>query len=135
MILPEEVWFPLRDFELGYEISSFLRIRNRQTKKLINGWKTQLGYIEVELTVSEKSTKKIKLHRLIALQFIPNPENKKQVNHINGIRDDNRITNLEWCTAEENMVHSFKYVRPRKVILCDCCKKKLTEEEKAEINF
>ena len=66
------------------------------------------GYLRVTLRAGE-AKRSINVHRLVATAFIPNPENKPQINHINSIRDDNRLVNLAWVTHSENMLHGFKY--------------------------
>lgn len=65
------------------------------------------GYLAVALS-DGKIQKAFSIHRLVAITFIPNPENKPCVNHINGIKTDNRAVNLEWCTQSENAKHSFR---------------------------
>lgn len=65
------------------------------------------GYIYVQLW-NNSNYKNIRLHRLVAENFIPNPENKCQINHIDGNKQNNRIDNLEWCTASENIIHAYK---------------------------
>lgn len=84
-------------------------------KKQINN----CGYYRVELSKSGKQ-KKYFVHRLVATAYIPNKDNFPQVNHINGNKLDNRVENLEWCTASQNHKHSFKYLgRPVTKVLDD----------------
>lgn len=65
------------------------------------------GYLRTMLKGDDGITKTIKVHRIIAQTFIPNPENKPCVNHLNSIRSDNRVPNLAWATYQENSKHSF----------------------------
>lgn len=66
------------------------------------------GYLVVRLYSEQGVATDFLIHRLIATHFISNPEKKPQINHINGIRNDNRIENLEWVTCKENIVHCFR---------------------------
>tara|TARA_R110000851_G_scaffold316339_1_gene479369 strand:- start:42 stop:512 length:471 start_codon:yes stop_codon:yes gene_type:complete len=68
------------------------------------------GYLRIHIK-NDIERLNIYVHRLIAETFIPNPVNKSQVNHINGIKTDNRAVNLEWCTPSENIIHSYHVLR------------------------
>tara|TARA_R110002126_G_scaffold255862_1_gene398890 strand:+ start:439 stop:915 length:477 start_codon:yes stop_codon:yes gene_type:complete len=90
-----------------------LRIFKGYTKE-IKHYKRPDGYMQVALYKNGKR-KMFKVHRLLAIAFIPNPENKRCVDHINGIRDDNRLENLRWVTHSENM-YGFRKQRPLSII-------------------
>lgn len=88
------------------EIKTF-NWKNKGVEKVMKPALDNCGYLRTVLYNNEGVAKTIKVHRIIAMTFIHNPENKPQVNHINHIRSDNRVHNLEWVTASENVKWSF----------------------------
>ena len=90
-----------------YEISETGIIRNRSNKKIKSQYVGSTGYYMVSFSYNNK-TKPQRVHRLIANTFIPNDNNLKFVNHIDGNKLNNEISNLEWCTHSHNMKHAFE---------------------------
>lgn len=108
-----ELW---REIKVGYEVSSLGRIKSLSKKiagrngfritkeKILKQKTTTTGYLSIQMG---KECKGVLVHRVFATAFIENPLNKPQVNHINGIKNDNRIENLEWVTQSENQIHAY----------------------------
>lgn len=85
----------------NYEVSDEGEVRNKQTGRILKGILDGRGYLQVGLCVKGKKTKFL-IHRLVALAFIPNPDNLLFVDHVNGNRINNHIDNLRWGTKQEN---------------------------------
>jgi len=119
----EEIWKDVSGYEGLYQVGSSGKIKSLITKGLIGKNKTDTterlmtpavndkGYLRISIINSDSKRKSHRVHRLVAIEFIPNPDSKKEVNHINGIKTDNRIENLEWCTLSENTKHYHKFLK------------------------
>lgn len=102
----QEIWRDIKNYEGLYQISSLGNVKSLRNNKILKPGIRNEYYI-VSLCKGGKQKSKT-IHRLVAKTFIPNPKNKEQVNHIDGNKLNNRIENLEWCTNQENIIHSWK---------------------------
>jgi hypothetical protein len=107
-----EIYKDIKGYEGWYQISNLGNV-----KRIMPGVRTYVGrimkssidangYYSVQLFRGKPDTREI--HRLVGQAFIPNSENKAEINHINGVKTDNQIKNLEWVTRPQNMQHAFK---------------------------
>lgn len=122
-IIPDEIWKPVFGYEGLYDVSNtglikrlkrsvkqrnmYVEITRVHPELILSPYVDKDGYLATNLRKNTKR-KAMKVHRAVALAFIPNPDNKEQVNHINLIKDDNRVENLEWATQSENHIHAYE---------------------------
>jgi len=101
-----EVWKTIKEFE-KYEVSNYGNIRNKIKNTLLKISITPDGYQYLNLTKNKKQYT-FRVHRIVAIAFIENIYNKPTVNHINGIKTNNIVKNLEWATRKEQSQHCLK---------------------------
>jgi hypothetical protein len=141
--MQNEIWLPIKGYEGLYECSSLGRIKSlpriaSNNQPFPGGIRKQFidprpgyGYLNVGLNINGKKRSKC-VHRIIAIAFLGLPSMSLDVNHINGIKTDNRIENLEWLSRSENIKHSFK-LGLSKIHGMYSRNKKLNTEKVAEI--
>lgn len=103
-----EIWKDIKGYEGLYQVSNLGRVKSlnyNHTKKegILKPQLTCYGYLRINLKA--KRNKIYSVHRLVANAFIPKPKGKTQINHINEIKTDNNVSNLEWVTCKENINH------------------------------
>ncbi len=123
--MQEEIWKDIPNYEGIYQASNLGRIKSlkrkvkifytklnkeafkTQKERILKPRKSKLGYLDVCLCVDNK-TKLEFVHRLVALTFLEHSETNNTVNHINGCKSDNYVSNLEWLSLSDNQKHSYK---------------------------
>lgn len=115
--LEGEKWLPLVGYEDYYQASNMGRIKSLWSgrNRVIGGCFDQDGYIKITLTNPDRSQSTYRRARLIALTWIPNPENKPEIDHINTVRTDDRVENLKWVTSKENKQNPQSKINRSKV--------------------
>lgn len=119
-----EEWKDIKGYEGLYQISNFGRVKSLRRKsqrkngviycineKILKGGNNGLNYFKVQLRDKNSNKKYAYIHRLVAKHFIPNPQNKPCINHLDCNPSNNRAENLEWCTKKENTDYMVKLKR------------------------
>lgn len=135
-----EEWKDIEDFGGFYQISNLGRVKStggycgtvKRKEKIRSMSFTRDGYVKVRLLYQGKD-RTVRVHRLVAEAFLPNPENKDTVNHIDGNKLNNTASNLEWCDRTEQMIHAYNLGLKSPMVGSQNSNAKLTDEQVKEI--
>lgn len=100
-----EMFKTIKEYPL-YSVSTMGRVKKNSDNKILSPSKKPNGYLQINLFTNDGRRKKEYVHRLVAITFVPNENRLPEVNHIDGVRDNNQVSNLEWVTHDENMKKS-----------------------------
>ena len=103
----KETWKDILGYEGSYQVSDSGKVFSLKTDKLLKPYDSGRVYLQVDL-YKDFSKKRHSIHRLVIETFIENIDKKEQVNHVDGCKTNNYLSNLEWCTRSENMKHAYK---------------------------
>ena len=123
----QELWKDIEGYAGLYMISNYGRVKNAE--RLLKPSLSTNGYYKVRLRSNGKK-KDYRVHRLVAMAFVPNCESKPFINHKDGNRLNNRADNLEWCTQKENVLHALEMGLKEKVCVAEKVLRRLYVEEK-----
>lgn len=106
IFIMEEIWKDIPEYEGFYQASNLGNIKGLKKNKIIGKTENHKGYFHISLC-KNGNPKTMMAHRAVGLSFIPNPENKPQINHKDLNKKNNRVDNLEWVTNSENQLHAI----------------------------
>lgn len=138
MMNEQEIWKPVVGWEKYYEVSSFGRVLThgefvdgrKYKDRIMAQRKSKHGYYYVTLCRNGKS-KTIKVHRLVAMAFIPNPKNLKCIDHIDTNKENNHVDNLRWCSHAENANNPLTLQHLSESLKIVCSSEKVREQRSA----
>jgi hypothetical protein len=119
-MVEDEIWVPVNEYEDILQVSNFGNVRTLTRDIPVNGGVRvekgrdcskrlkKNGYLQIAVRLGDRKRKWFLVHRLVAKAFIPNPLNLPQVNHKDGNKQNNELSNLEWCTSSDNQYHALK---------------------------
>lgn len=102
-----EIWKNIKSSH--YSVSNLGRVKNDKTNYILKGRKSKNGYLQVSISINGAKQSNKYIHRLVCEYFLPNPENKRCINHKDYNKENNKVDNLEWVTDSENQTYNHKF--------------------------